>query len=97
MQVVAIVISVLGSVVSGAALSLLRRYFGRRDKIDEQKEARKKEKDKLLFRSIKSVGDLASANAKALVDGKTNGECHKALADYEKVDKEVYNFLISNE
>lgn len=97
MNVLAIVISVLGSVVSGTALYFLKRYFDKRDRKDEQTETRRHEKDKLLFKSIKSVGDLAAASATALVSGKPNGECHKALADYDKIDKEVYDFLISNE
>jgi len=97
MQAFAIIISVLGSVVSGTALYFLKRYFDKRDRKDEQIEARRHEKDKLLFKSVKSVGDLAAASATAIVSGKPNGECHKALADYYRVDKEVYDFLISNE
>lgn len=93
----AIIISVGASLLSGGVLFFLKRYFDKRDRKDEQSEARRHEKDKLLFKSIKSIGDLAAASATALVSGKPNGECHKALADYDKVDKEVYEFLISNE
>ena len=96
-MVVSIIISVGASLISGGALFLLKRYFDKRDKKDEQIEARRHEKDKLMFKSIKSVGDLAASSAIALVNGKPNGECHKALADYDKVDKEIYEFLISNE
>jgi phosphate/sulfate permease len=96
-MVISIVISVLASVLSGTLLFFMQRYFKRRDKKEDAEVARRREKDKLLFKSIKAVGDLAAANTIALKHGHANGECEKALADFDKVDKEIFDFLVSNE
>ena len=41
------------------------------------------------------VGKLTTATCIALKDGRTNGEMSAALKEYEEVDKELYNYLLS--
>lgn len=94
MQVFTIIISVVGSVVSGTALFLLQRWFKQKDKRDEQTEKVLAKENVLIIKSINAVGKLTEATAIALVDGKINGEIHSALSEYSTVDKEMYNYLL---
>jgi hypothetical protein len=94
MTVIAIVLSVLGSVVSGTALFLLQRWFKKKDALDEVRDKAKQKENVLILKSINAVGHLTEATAIALRDGHTNGEMHKALDEYGEVDKEMYNYLL---
>ncbi len=94
MQALTIVISVLGSVVSGTALFLLQKWFRKKDARDEQRDKDKAKENVLIIKSINAVGHLTEATAIALRDGKTNGEMHTALDEYSEVDKEMYNYLL---
>jgi H+/gluconate symporter-like permease len=93
---VAIIISIVSSVVAGMVLYFLQHYFKKKEKNDETREKIQNDKDKLVIKSINAVGNLTVANSIALRDGKTNGEMHKALNDYKKVETEMLNFLIEN-
>jgi len=93
---VAIIISIGSSVVAGMVLYFLQHYFKKKEKNDETREKIQNDKDKLVIKSINAVGNLTVANSIALRDGKTNGEMHKALNDYKKVETEMLNFLIEN-
>ncbi len=94
MQIFTIIMSILGSVVSGTALFLLQRWFRQKDKRDEQAEKVLAKENVLIIKSINAVGKLTEATAIALVDGKLNGEIHSALKEYSTVDKEMYNYLL---
>ena len=94
MQVVTIIISIIGSVVSGTALFLLQRWFKKKDACDERRDNAKAKENVLIIKSINAVGKLTVANSIALRDGKTNGEMHEALNDYEKVDNEMFSYLL---
>lgn len=91
-----IILSVLASVISGMVLFFLQRYFKNKTKQDEKREEINHKKDVLLIKSINAIGELTHANSIALRDGKTNGEMHKALDEYDKVNKEMMEFLIEN-
>ncbi|MCK9574440.1 MAG: hypothetical protein M0R51_00515 [Clostridia bacterium] len=93
---IAIIISIGSSVVAGMVLYFLQHYFKKKEKNDETREKIQNDKDKLVIKSINAVGNLTVANSIALRDGKTNGEMHKALNDYKKVETEMLNFLIEN-
>ena len=79
MQIFTIIISILGSVVSGTALFLLQRWFRQKDIRDEEVERIKAKENILIIKSINAVGRLTEATAIALKDGKVNGEMHTAL------------------
>ena len=49
----------------------------------------------LILKSLNALGKLTVANSIALRDGKTNGELKSALTEYEVVEKELYEYLIS--
>ena len=93
---ISIIISVASSIISGMVLFFLQHYFKKRHKEEERRDAQRHKRDVLVIKSITAVGDLTLANAIALKDGKTNGEMHKALDEYEKVNKEMMDFLIEN-
>ena len=93
MQIFTIIMSILGSVVSGTALFLLQRWFDKKIKEMNKQKVLAKE-NVLIIKSINAVGKLTEATAIALVDGKLNGEIHSALKEYSTVDKEMYNYLL---
>jgi Mn2+/Fe2+ NRAMP family transporter len=94
MNAAAIVISVLGSVISGMALFFLQRYFKKKEKKDEQRDKAKAKENILILKSINAVGKLTVANSIALRDGKTNGEMHEAMELYEHTERELYDHLL---
>jgi hypothetical protein len=94
MQVFTIILSALASVVSGTALFFLQRYFKQKDKKDENRAKTSAKENVLILKSINAVGKLTVANSIALRDGKTNGEMHTALEEYDEVDKEMYEYLL---
>ena len=91
---VSIIISIFGSVVSGAALFFLSRYFKRRDKKDEIRDKAKARENVLIIKSVNAVGKLTYANALAIRDGKQNGEMHDAMETYAEVNDELYQYLL---
>lgn len=91
---VAIIISITSSVISAMIVFFLQRYFKRRVKKDEEHDKQKAKENLLIMKSIHAVGKLTVANSIALRDGKTNGEMHSALEEYESADKEMYEFLL---
>lgn len=93
---IAIVISICSSIVSGMVLFFLQRFFKKRQESEEKREERQHKKDVLMMKSINAVGDLTLANAIAIRDGKTNGELKKALKEYDESSKEMLDFLIEN-
>ena len=94
MQIITIILSVLGSVVSGAALFLFQRWFKKNDKKDEERDKAKARENVLILKGLNAVGQLTVANAIAIRDGKQNGETHTALEVYEKVNTEIYDYLL---
>lgn len=93
---ISIIISVAASLISGMVLFFLQHYFKKKFKQEEEMQKNQHTKDVLIIKSISAIGDLTLANSIALRDGKTNGEMHKALEEYEKVNKEMLDFLIEN-
>ena len=91
---VAIIISITGSVVSGMVLYFLQRFFKNKARLDEERDAAKRRENLLILKSIDAVGKLTYADSIAIRDGKTNGEMKEAVAAYKKADKELYDFLL---
>ena len=94
MQTITIIISIASSVISGMALFFLQRYFKKRDRREDDINKAQAKENILILKSINAVGKLTVANSIALRDGKTNGEMHEALDAYEKVDGEMYDYLL---
>ena len=78
-MLVAIIISVFSSIISGMVLFFLQRFFKRKAKKDEARDAAKAKENMLILKSIDAVGKLTYANAVAIRDGRTNGEMHEAM------------------
>jgi hypothetical protein len=89
------IITATAAVVSGMVLFFLKRYFDKLQKKEEQRDKAKAQESVLVLRSLNALGKLTVANAIALKDGKTNGELSEALREYESVEKELYQYLIS--
>lgn len=91
---VAVIISVISSIISGMVLFFLQRFFKNKSKKDEIRDAAKAKENMLILKSIDAVGKLTYANAIAIRDGKTNGEMHEALESYSESKEEMYNYLL---
>ena len=89
-------ITATATVVSGMILFFFKRFFNHVQKKEEQRDRAKAEENVLILRSLNALGKLTVANAIALRDGKTNGELREALREYENVEKELYQYLITN-
>lgn len=91
---VAIIISVASSIVSGMVLFFLQRYFKKKAKRDDERDAAKERENILILKSINAIGKLTYANAIAIRDGKTNGEMHEAMESYGEAKQEMYDYLL---
>ena len=90
---VAIIISITGSIISGMVLFFLQRFFKAKAKRDEERDMAKAKENYLILKSIDAVGKLTYANAVAIKDGKTNGEMHEAMECYNETKQEMYEYL----
>jgi hypothetical protein len=75
-------------------LYFFQRYFRRREKREDEREAAKVKESILVLRSIHANGRLTVANSIAIRDGKVNGAMSDALNLYEKADQDLYNYLL---
>lgn len=91
---VAIIISIASSIISGMVLFFLQCYFRKKAKRDEERDAAKERENILILKSINAIGKLTYANAIAIRDGKTNGEMHDAMESYGEAKQEMYEFLL---
>ena len=93
-EMTAIVISALPCIASGMVLFFLQRFFKKKAKRDEERDAMKRRENILIMKTLDAVGKLTQANAIAIRDGKTNGEMKAAIEAYTKANKELYEFLL---
>lgn len=93
-QAISLIISLCATIISSMAVFFLKRYFKKREERERAREQLAAEENMLILRSINAIGKLTLANSIALRDGRTNGEMASALREYEKVDRELYNFLL---
>ena len=91
---ISLILSGMSGIICGGVLFFIKRYFMKKDKEDTAHNECKIRENMLILRSINAVGKLTVANTIALRDGKTNGETTTALAEYEAVEKEMYNYLL---
>ena len=89
------VITFCTSLTGGIVLFLLQRFFNDQRKKEEKRQTEETKNYVLILRSLKALGKLTVANSIALRDGRTNGEMSSALSEYEDVEKELYEHLIS--
>lgn len=92
---ITLLITSAASVFSGTVLFLIQRFFKNQQRKDEEREKDKATQTALILKSLNALGKLTVANSIALRDGKTNGELKSALTEYEVVEKELYEYLIS--
>lgn len=91
---VAIIISILGSIISGMVLFFLKSYFTKKEAKEKEREKRKAKENILILKSIDAIGKLTYANAIAIRDGRTNGELKEALSEYHEVREDLYEYLL---
>ena len=89
------VITFCTSLTGGIVLFLLQRFLNDQRKKEEKRKIEETQNYVLILRSLKALGKLTVANSIALRDGRTNGEMSSALLEYEDVEKEMYEHLIS--
>lgn len=91
---VAIIMSICASIISGMVLFFLQRFFKKKQKKDEERDRAKAKENMLILKSIDAVGKLTYADAVAIRDGKTNGEMKEAMKAYAEVKDELYEYLL---
>ena len=90
---IAIIMSICASIISGMVLFFLQRFFKKKQKVDEERDRAKAKENMLILKSIDAVGKLTYADAVAIRDGKTNGEMKEAMKAYAEVKDELYEYL----
>lgn len=88
-------VSTLATLISSVLLIIIQRFLNTQKRREEERETEKACDNAIILRSINALGKLTVANAIALRDGKTNGELSSALAEYEKIEKEMYDHLVA--
>lgn len=91
---IAIIMSICASIISGMVLFFLKRFFKKKQKVDEERDRAKAKENMLILKSIDAVGKLTYADAVAIRDGKTNGEMKEAMKAYAEVKDELYEYLL---
>lgn len=94
MDALAIIFSLASSIVSGTVLFFLKRYFEKKEKVDDEKSKASFKESVLILKLIDAIGKLTYAEAIAIRDGKTNGELKEAIKDYTEVKDELYEYLL---
>lgn len=94
MEIITILISIFASIISGMVLFYMQRYFKRKEAKEHKRDTAKAKENILIIKGLNAVGKLTHANAIAIQSGKCNGEMHKALEEYDQIDKEMYDFLL---
>ena len=91
---IAIIMSICASIISGMVLFFLQRFFKKKQKVDAERDRAKAKENMLILKSIDAVGKLTYADAVAIRDGKTNGEMKEAMKAYAEVKDELYEYLL---
>lgn len=65
----------------------------KRQKAADERESRREQRDKFLLEYMDLSADLAEAQTVAIVDGKTNGELHKAQENLSQLRKRYSEWL----
>ena len=91
---IAIIMSICASIISGMVLFFLQRFFKKKQKVDEERDRAKAKENMLILKSIDAVGKLTYADPVAIRDGKTNGEMNEAMKAYAEVKDELYEYLL---
>lgn len=66
----------------------------KRQKVEDEREARREQRDKFLLEYMDLSADLAEAQTVAIVNGKTNGELHKAQDELNALRSKYRQWLI---
>lgn len=90
----AIVISILGSIISGMVLYLVQRFLKKNEERENERNKARAKENILILKSIDAIGKLTYADAIAIRDGKTNGEMKEAIEEYVEVKEDMYNYLL---
>lgn len=94
--VISLIFTIVATVISSTVLFFLKGYLKKNQLRDEQRDRDKAKEIELILKCLNALGNLTVANSIALRDGKTNGELSAALSEYEKVNRELYQYLISS-
>ena len=95
--------SAIAAILSGVVVFILQELVSQRKNaknkaldIVAEHESESAEQISLILKSLKVIGKLTYANSIALRDGRTNGELKSAMKEYESVDAEMYEYLITH-
>jgi len=94
--VISYILSAIFPLLCGAIVYFIQRHFKQHEKRAEEAEERRTQKDLLVLKSLKAIGELCIANAVATRQGHANGELTAAQKDFEAVDKELNDFILKS-
>lgn len=95
-EILITIATALVSAIGGCILYFIQKHFKRLEKYTESAEERRTQKDLLVLKSLKAIGELCHANATAIKKGHCNGEVDKATREFESVDRELHAFLMES-
>lgn len=88
-QIVAMFISVLGSIISGVVLIAINRT----NKKNDMQEKSRKEECVLILQSLTAIGELAEQSARCIRGEMPNGELTQALEYHTNIKRDLYAHL----
>ena len=98
-----IIAPAIAAILSGVVVFVLQELVLRRKNaknkaldVAAEHESESAAQISLILKSLKVIGKLTYANSIALRDGRTNGELKSAMKEYESVDAEMYEYLITH-
>lgn len=91
---IAIIISILGSIFSGIILFFVESYFKKQEEKEKERANSRAKENVLIIKSNDAVGKLTYANSIAIRDGKSNGELREGINAYNEVKNDMYEYLL---
>lgn len=94
-DIIYIIVTSSASAISGILVFMLKRIITKLQQKEIINEEEKVKENYLVLRSINALGKLTVANSIALRDGQTSSDFSNALSEYQEIEKEMYQYLIS--
>ena len=91
LQIISLICGMLG--MGGIISGIVSRQFSKMDKKLEKRNEDSVNETLMIFRGIRTIGDLSHATAEAMKTGTCNGHVSHALEEYEKYKDDLQEFV----
>lgn len=91
LQTISLIFGMLG--MGGIISGIVSRQFSKMDKKLEQRNQDSVKETLMIFRGIRTIGDLSHATAEAIKTGTCNGTVSGALEEYEDYKSDLQDFI----